>query len=553
MNKNISIWRGSNPPPTNYHIWVKDSGELFLKIEDEWSIISDPNIENTLKNYVDTELSTSNESLKTLLNQGDNTLKNYIDNKQLSSLILNGIDLNNKAEIETINASFDTNNIQFYQIKSNGTSFPELFRNQQNPDITKGQICHFYKEDLEFEDGLKGINVDTTINFNNSFYHLVFGENDNYKTYAIDDINGVCKSNNPEFKDSQLWEFIGDASSFYIRSKQGKYIYHDGQQYKTRSSEGDLFKMEISPLGWQNYYVIYRVNNPSESLNIRSGIYYNQDIVDWENFNDVGNQIGIIKFQIPNFSNSFIENQYCIHFDNNGLNNLVFGDPQVPNGQIKAIESTNHVLQSRWKFIGTVNNFQLQHCYTNKFLSFNGSRIIAQDGVDAYGFKLNVSYKSGKQYFQIGYNNSSYEGKVIYARDGLVNNSVLDFNSSQTDRGTLTFNLVKSVSLQCVVISQKQQEYFRNYPMVQNSTSTVLLPNIFYVWDNVSTLNITLGMQIPNITNEYLFQFTSGSTATQLNLPQHIKWANGVPPYIEANKTYQISILNNLGSIMEFY
>lgn len=50
--------------------------------------------------------------------------------------------------------------------------------------------------------------------------------------------------------------------------------------------------------------------------------------------------------------------------------------------------------------------------------------------------------------------------------------------------------------------------------------------------------------------NEYLFQFTSGSTATTLSLPSDIKWSEEFT--IEQNKIYQISILKGLGSVLSW-
>ena len=52
------------------------------------------------------------------------------------------------------------------------------------------------------------------------------------------------------------------------------------------------------------------------------------------------------------------------------------------------------------------------------------------------------------------------------------------------------------------------------------------------------------------IINEYMIQFTSGSTATVLSLPSSIVWAE--TPNIKANVIYQISIINNLGIIVKF-
>ena len=32
INKNISVWRGNDTPPTDYHLWIKDDGSQFLNI-----------------------------------------------------------------------------------------------------------------------------------------------------------------------------------------------------------------------------------------------------------------------------------------------------------------------------------------------------------------------------------------------------------------------------------------------------------------------------------------------------------------------------------------
>ena len=46
---------------------------------------------------------------------------------------------------------------------------------------------------------------------------------------------------------------------------------------------------------------------------------------------------------------------------------------------------------------------------------------------------------------------------------------------------------------------------------------------------------------------EYVFQFTCGTTPVTINMPSNIKWI--VEPYIEINKTYQISIVNRIAVI----
>ena len=78
-------------------------------------------------------------------------------------------------------------------------------------------------------------------------------------------------------------------------------------------------------------------------------------------------------------------------------------------------------------------------------------------------------------------------------------------------------------------------------PTVQDMTATTatLQPNILYKWESVASLTITLAAASGYA--EYMFEFVSGATATTLTLPASIKGEVS----IEANKTYQCSIVNN--------
>lgn len=42
INKNISIWRGSATPPTNYHLWEKEDGGLYVYLDEKWQHLVTP-------------------------------------------------------------------------------------------------------------------------------------------------------------------------------------------------------------------------------------------------------------------------------------------------------------------------------------------------------------------------------------------------------------------------------------------------------------------------------------------------------------------------------
>ena len=93
------------------------------------------------------------------------------------------------------------------------------------------------------------------------------------------------------------------------------------------------------------------------------------------------------------------------------------------------------------------------------------------------------------------------------------------------------------------------------YPEVNHGTGDTtftLTPNTFHVWDEVTSLTLNFGNETSGVANEYLFQFTSGPTATSLTLPDDIKWANDNVPTINRNMIYQVSVLRGLASVLEF-
>lgn len=53
-NKNISVWRGEQTPPTDYHLWEKSDGSIFTKVDDQWKQLTSPtdkeNTDNSIKN-----------------------------------------------------------------------------------------------------------------------------------------------------------------------------------------------------------------------------------------------------------------------------------------------------------------------------------------------------------------------------------------------------------------------------------------------------------------------------------------------------------------------
>lgn len=106
------------------------------------------------------------------------------------------------------------------------------------------------------------------------------------------------------------------------------------------------------------------------------------------------------------------------------------------------------------------------------------------------------------------------------------------------------------VCSKALVDLDKRSGSYREVLHDSSETVVTLTPNTLHVWDEVETLELSFGEKIEGITNEYIFQFTSGEVATTLNIHGTVRWAD--IPNITANKVYQVSILNGLGNIIEY-
>lgn len=140
--------------------------------------------------------------------------------------------------------------------------------------------------------------------------------------------------------------------------------------------------------------------------------------------------------------------------------------------------------------------------------------------------------------------------KIIYTHEQYYNCSGL--SEEQTTKlskieleGIGNMFLSNDGSYKSVNISKEEN----NDEMVITKT---ISPNIFYQFGEVTSLTLTLDSEISGVYNEYMIQFTSGESPTNLIFTDNIKWIGGVTPTIESNKVYQISIVNKLAVIGGF-
>lgn len=81
-------------------------------------------------------------------------------------------------------------------------------------------------------------------------------------------------------------------------------------------------------------------------------------------------------------------------------------------------------------------------------------------------------------------------------------------------------------------------------------TTFELTPNILHKWGVVEVLNLSLPQASDGSVDFYMAEWVSGTVPTSLTLPESVKFNAGVG--IEAGKTYQLSIVNNLAVLGGF-
>lgn len=190
---------------------------------------------------------------------------------------------------------------------------------------------------------------------------------------------------------------------------------------------------------------------------------------------------------------------------------------------------------------------------TNELIYFKGhaQAIYMSDGRTVEDAISNMSGGSGGG--SIDTSNFATKSELNQKQDVISDIDTIRTNASNY-KGTVTSvkidNVSKTPSSGVVDLG-----YINKQLSTSTSSSMTLSPNIYYrnTSTSLSTLTITLGsVSNSNILNEYFVEFTTSSSGTTVSLPSSIKWTNGEAPTFEASTTYQISIVNNLGTIQKF-
>lgn len=162
----------------------------------------------------------------------------------------------------------------------------------------------------------------------------------------------------------------------------------------------------------------------------------------------------------------------------------------------------------------------------------------SSSGIDSVAYVYEVNYDSNNDIYTIYYIS-------ILPSMGLDSHHEFEFQHQGTTVTGYYKQLVTTTQVTSYIESAVGTSIVNHGT---SDTSFSLTPNVFHKWGSVVSLNLLLATPSnTDIVNEYMFEFTSPSTPTNLTLPNTVRWV--ALPSIEANKTYQVSIVNNLAVI----
>lgn len=227
----------------------------------------------------------------------------------------------------------------------------------------------------------------------------------------------------------------------------------------------------------------------------------------------------------------------------------------ILNKQDKLISGTNIKTINNENILGSGNitiSLTESDIATMGFTKNTGTYSKPSGGIPKSDLASAVQTSLGKADTALQSYTEQYKGTVTGVK---INGSTKSPSSGTVDIGSVATtvkidNVSKSPSSGTIDLGYINKRYSGI-----TSSSVTLTPNIYYrnTSTSLSSFSFTLGsVSNSNIINEYFIEFTTSSSGTTVSLPSGIKWMNGVTPTFEASTTYQISIVNNLGTWVKF-
>lgn len=77
LNKNISVWRGNNTPPTDHHLWERIDGSIYTRVNNDWLQLTSPADKITLDRIETIVDKLNNLQIEEVTASSNDILKSY--------------------------------------------------------------------------------------------------------------------------------------------------------------------------------------------------------------------------------------------------------------------------------------------------------------------------------------------------------------------------------------------------------------------------------------------------------------------------------------------
>lgn len=180
-----------------------------------------------------------------------------------------------------------------------------------------------------------------------------------------------------------------------------------------------------------------------------------------------------------------------------------------------------------------------------------GKTVLVKRSVDNNTEIYTYAYKSGANIHSFTY----ISGDTIYRVSVSSDNGTTWIYTTTTLENVANKVTALSTSSTNTEYPSAKGVYDEVHPEPQNAIPAGgMLPNVFYNLGEISS-DTTMSMANPvsGIYNEYMFQFSIGSTVPNITWDSKITaWLWGQTPVIEANKSYEVSVVNGLAILASF-
>ena len=125
----------------------------------------------------------------------------------------------------------------------------------------------------------------------------------------------------------------------------------------------------------------------------------------------------------------------------------------------------------------------------------------------------------------------------------------IDMQRPASDGSDLTVSLVYSTATRVATLETVLPSKADKIPVKEYTTfaGVGIAPNVYHKAGTVTTVAFSLNEGETGVLNEYMLEFTASTDGCTFSCATEVKWQNGTAPIIEAGKTYQVHIVNNLG------